>query len=71
MHAHLQAAHGILQETVGIAIVPEPNQPRRLDLPTLQAHVAEGSIPVDVATSVECPKSDATASLYRLLFSKS
>jgi acyl-CoA synthetase (AMP-forming)/AMP-acid ligase II len=49
------AAHDILQETIGIAIVPEPNQPRRLDLPTLQAHVAEG-IPVDVAPSVESPK---------------
>lgn len=39
--AAFSAAHDVLQETVVIVIVPEPNQPRRLDLPTLQAHVAD------------------------------
>jgi acyl-coenzyme A synthetase/AMP-(fatty) acid ligase/carbonic anhydrase/acetyltransferase-like protein (isoleucine patch superfamily)/acyl carrier protein len=39
--AAFSAAHDVLQETVGIVLVTDPNQPRKLDLATLQSHVAE------------------------------
>ena len=42
--AAFSAEHDVLQETVGIVIVPyqqQPGEPRRLDLPTLQAYVAD------------------------------
>ena len=39
--AAFSAAHDVLQETVGIVLVVDPNKPRKLDLPTLQSHVAE------------------------------
>ena len=39
--AAFSAEHDVLQETVGIVIVTDPNKPRKLDLTTLQAHVAD------------------------------
>jgi acyl-coenzyme A synthetase/AMP-(fatty) acid ligase/carbonic anhydrase/acetyltransferase-like protein (isoleucine patch superfamily) len=39
--AAFSAAHDVLQETVGIVLVTDPTQPRKLDLATLQSHVSE------------------------------
>jgi acyl-CoA synthetase (AMP-forming)/AMP-acid ligase II len=39
--AAFAADHDVLQEMVGIVIVPETGGPRSLDLPTLHAYIAE------------------------------
>ena len=39
--AAFAANHDVLQETVGIVIVPEPDRPRSLDLSTLHAFIAD------------------------------
>ena len=39
--AAFAANHDVLQEIVGIVIVPEPDRPRSLDLPTLHTFIAE------------------------------
>jgi acyl-CoA synthetase (AMP-forming)/AMP-acid ligase II len=39
--AAFAAPHDILQEIVGIVIVPEPGRPRTLDLPSLHAFIAD------------------------------
>lgn len=39
--AAFAAPHDVLQEIVGIVLVPEPNRPRTLDLPALHAFIAD------------------------------